>query len=226
LRVVRRSLTSLSLALFLALTSACVAAPEPPGPRIETVDDLLTALGDAGVEVAETALMASMPDLPRGRVVALGEQRVEMYETDSPDDRRLAVEQLLRRLPADSPPNVWASGRAIVVYDGRDGPTIALLSGLMGDDLSLPAPGPDEPFPPAVVSAIGWLADQTGVDPGLVVVEAFEAAEWPDACLGLPAEGEACAGVITPGWRVTLRLGDHAVTLRTDDLGTRIRQEP
>ncbi|HMK09705.1 MAG TPA: hypothetical protein VK449_11810, partial [Anaerolineales bacterium] len=65
-----------------------------------------------------------------------------------------------------------------------------------------------------------------GVDPGRVVVVSFEAGSWPDACLGLPQEGEACAQAATPGWRILLRSGDRTITLRADDLGTQLRPEP
>jgi len=217
---------SVVLLLLSTLAAACTTRPEPEGPTIDTADDLLKVLGAAGMEVTETAMMPSMPDLPRGRVVFLGDERVELYEADNPDDRQAALEKLLPRLPAQSPPSVWARGKVIAIYDGSDGATMALLSGLLGDSLSLTAPAPDAPYPPAVAAAIGWWAQNAGVDPGRVVVVSFEAAPWPDACLGLPQEGEACAQVVTSGWRVLLRSGDRTITLRADDLGTQLRPEP
>ena len=216
----------LCLGLIAALAAACTPPPEPEGPRIETADDLLAALRAAGVEVEETAMLASMPDLARGRVVFLGRERIEIYEEDSETERRAAVQDLLRRTSGDATPSLWGRGRVVVIYDGLDGATIALLSGLLGDSVNLVAPAQDEPYPPAVASSIGWLADAEDVDPGEVMVEAFETAEWPDACLGLAGPLEACAAVITPGWRVTLRIGDAAYVLRSDELGTRIRREP
>jgi hypothetical protein len=215
----------LSVLLILALASACSVGPEPEGPRIESTEDLLSALTDAGVDVAETALMASVPDLPRGHVVYLGDEQVEMYEAESEAAQREEVQQLLRRLPAVSAPNLWGRGRVIVLYSGQDGPTIALLSGLMGDSLTLAASAPDEPYPPAVVAAIGWLADQTPAGTSDVSVIAFEHAEWPDACLGLAEPDEACAAVITPGWRITLRIGSEDHVLHTDELGAVVRRE-
>ncbi len=221
----RRPHVVITLALILALT-ACTSPPEPEGPRIETADDLLAALRQAGAEVAYTAILGSIPDLPRGRVVFVGSERVEIYEQDSEAAQQAAVRDLLQRTPTESTPNLWGRGRVIVIYDGLDGPTIALLSGLLGDSASLAAPASDEPYPPAVASSIGWLADAQDVDPGAVVVESFEAAEWPDACLGLAGADEACAQVITPGWRVTLRTGAEIVNLRADALGAVIRREP
>ena len=46
--------------------------------------------------------------------------------------------------------------------------------------------------------------------------------QWPDACLGLPEAGEACAQVITPGYEVTLRLDDNVSVYRTDE-GANVR---
>lgn len=55
---------------------------------------------------------------------------------------------------------------------------------------------------------------------------AFEAVEWPEACLGLPAPGEVCARSITPGWRVRLQAGGEQITARTDALGAQVRFDP
>ena len=166
------------------------------------------------------------PKLGRGSVVLIGPARVEVYEADSEAAQHAALQTLLQQMPGAATPSLWGRGRVVVIYDGLDGATIALLSGLLGDSLNLVAPAQDEPYPPAVVSAIGWLAQETGADPGAVVVETFAAADWPDPCLGLADADEACAGVITPGWRITLRIGAEAVFLRADELGTVIRREP
>jgi len=216
----------LCLGLIAALAAACTPPPEPEGPDIETAEDLLAALRQAGVEIEETAMPALDPELGRGSVLILGPARIEVYEADSEAAQRAALQALLQQMPGVSTPNLWGRGRVVVIYDGLDGATIALLSGLLGDSVNLVAPAQDEPYPPAVASSIGWLADAEDVDPGEVMVEAFEAAEWPDACLGLAGALEACAAVITPGWRVTLRIGDAAYVLRSDELGTRIRREP
>ncbi|HLE23868.1 MAG TPA: hypothetical protein VI701_06115 [Anaerolineales bacterium] len=225
-RVMRATPLRLALPLILALAAACTPRPEPEGPRIQTAEDLLTALRDAGAEVGETAMLAWMPGLASGRVVFIGSERVEIYEQESEAAQRRAVQQLLERASGETTPNLWGNGRLIVIYDGLHGPTIALLSGLLGDRASLSAPSAEEPYPPAVAAAIGWLAESTGVDPGEVIVESFQAAEWPDGCLGLAQAEEACLAVITLGWRVQLQIGTEAYTLRSNELGTAIRQEP
>jgi hypothetical protein len=214
------------LALTVVLASGCAPRPEPEGPHIETAEDLLAALRDAGAEVSGTERQAWMPELPPGRAVIIGAERVDIYEQGSETAQRTAVQRLLERASGEATPNLWGHGRVIVIYDGVHGPTIALLSGLLGDPVGLIAPSADEPYPPAVASAIGWLADAAGADPGEVVVESFQAADWPDACLGLAEADEACAGVITPGWRVELRIGTERTTVRSNDLGTATRREP
>lgn len=221
----RLSRASLILLAFLAL-SACASPPEPQGRRIETDEDLLAALAEAGVEVVETAMLAARPPLMGGRVVFLRDERVEIYEAESQEAQRDAVRDLLRNAPVDAAPAVWGRGRVVVIYDGLDGPTIAVLSGLMGDVVSLPEDVVVEPYPPAVAAAIGWVSEAYGSDPGSIVVLGYEQAEWPDACLGLAAPDEMCAGVITPGWEVVLQIGEEVVTVRTDDLGGVVRAEP
>ena len=216
----------LCLGLIAALTAACAPPPEPEGPRIETAEDLLAALRQAGVEIEETAMPASHPELGRGSIVFLGPARIEVYESKSEAAQRAALQALLLQMPGVSTPNLWGRGSVVVIYDGLDGATIALLSGLLGDSANLVAPAQDEPYPPAVASAIGWLAQEAGADPRAVVVESFAAADWPDACLGLPQASEVCAEVITPGWRVGLRVGAEIAILRADELGAVIRQEP
>src|SRR3990172_480636 len=166
----------LCLGLIAALTAACNPPPEPEGPRIETAQDLLAALRQAGVDFEETAMPAPDPELGRGSVVYLGPARIEVYEADSEAAQRAALRALLQQMPGVSTPNLWGRGRVVVIYDGLDGPTIALLSGLLGDSVNLVAPAQDEPYPPAVASAIGWLAQETGAEPGAVAVESFAAA--------------------------------------------------
>jgi hypothetical protein len=49
--------------------------------------------------------------------------------------------------------------------------------------------------------------------------------DWPNACLGLEEEGEMCAQVLTPGWRVILSAAGEQYTFRTDEEGQVVRQE-
>ncbi|AXH97228.1 hypothetical protein [Ornithinimicrobium avium] len=49
-----------------------------------------------------------------------------------------------------------------------------------------------------------------------VRVLGVEAAQWPDGCLGLPEDGEACAEAVTPGYLIRLHDG---FTWRADEHG-------
>ncbi|GAP09016.1 hypothetical protein BECAL_00149 [Bellilinea caldifistulae] len=86
------------------------------------------------------------------------------------------------------------------------------------------APPPDSSFfPPAVLAARQVLAVALGLEETAVSVIRVEAADWPDGCLGLGNEGEACTEEIVPGYLVGLQVGDQFFEFRTDLEGVRIR---
>jgi hypothetical protein len=113
----------------------------------------------------------------------------------------------------------------LVLYAGLDGGTVLLLSGLLGDPLTAEAPEVDEPYPPAVLAAIGTLAERSGTAPGSIQVARYEAVEWSDSCLGLPQPDEACAEAITPGWLIILRIGTDEHEFHSDELGQALREK-
>jgi len=92
-------------------------------------------------------------------------------------------------------------------------------------------PAPETPAPPTdlpaeVETAVKEaLSAQAGVPVEDIEVVAAQQQEWPDACLGLGEEGEACAQVITPGWRVVVVADGEEVIFRTDEQGDVIRME-
>ena len=47
-----------------------------------------------------------------------------------------------------------------------------------------------------------------------------EETTWPNSCLGCPKAGESCAQVLTPGYRVVLRVADATYEYHTDLGGT------
>ncbi|MGO1545115.1 MAG: protealysin inhibitor emfourin [Gulosibacter sp.] len=60
---------------------------------------------------------------------------------------------------------------------------------------------------PLVVALTKALEDASSVldkPADEITVEHIEAKEWPDSCLGAPSEGEACAEVLTPGYRIRM----------------------
>lgn len=86
-----------------------------------------------------------------------------------------------------------------------------------------PAPAHAAPVDPVAQLVVARLASQLLVPADAVEVVAIQSREWPDGCLGLPAEGEICAMAITPGYAVTLSVGADSYEFRTDLLGERIR---
>mgnify|MGYP001606391884 CR=1 FL=1 len=79
--------------------------------------------------------------------------------------------------------------------------------------------------PPAVLAAIRALSSSSGVPENQVTVVRFDAAQWPDACLGLAQPGEMCAQVITPGFRVVLQAKGQQFEFHTNADGTVTRQK-
>lgn len=207
------------------LVAGCTTDRLPGGPVVETADDFIGALRRAGAKVDQTAMLPAATGLAGGQVIFVGDQKVEIFEYASESDRDEDLESLLDLPPADPPPAVWSAGRILVLYRGRDGATIALISGLLGDEIGLPGPETHEPYPPAVTAAISWLAERQEADPGSIRVLDYESVEWPDACLGQGRPDEVCALVLTLGWEIRLELDGAVYRLRADTLGTQIRLE-
>lgn len=77
----------------------------------------------------------------------------------------------------------------------------------------------------AVPYAVTTLAEFLGVDEEAITLERVEDAEWPSACLGLPAEGEMCAAMMVSGYLVVMRVEDQTFNVRTDKKGEIVRIE-
>lgn len=73
----------------------------------------------------------------------------------------------------------------------------------------------------AFLRAVG--AEKTLPPESLSIIKS-EAADWPDACLGLSGPGEFCAQMITPGWSVSVTDGQQTWQYRTDLDMAQIRQ--
>ena len=76
----------------------------------------------------------------------------------------------------------------------------------------------DHPALVALSAAIENAANLLRVPAEGVALGAMEARDWPDSCLGLPEDDEACAEVVTPGYLIRLSDGftyraDHHATV-------------
>jgi hypothetical protein len=69
------------------------------------------------------------------------------------------------------------------------------------------------------------LAGELNIEASQIMVFSLSPTTWPDSCLGLANQGEACSMVETPGFRVTLSAGEYNYTYHTDLTGENIRLE-
>ncbi|MBB1482657.1 hypothetical protein H5392_02130 [Tessaracoccus sp. MC1865] len=74
----------------------------------------------------------------------------------------------------------------------------------------------DHPAVVALSAAIENAANLLRIPREGVALEGMEARDWPDSCLGLAEDDDACADVITPGYLI--RLGD-GFTYHADQQG-------
>lgn len=77
----------------------------------------------------------------------------------------------------------------------------------------------------AVEAAKIFLANDLKIETTQITVFQVQPTTWPDSCLGLANQGEACNTVETPGFRVTLTVGETNYTYHTDLTGENIRLE-
>lgn len=213
----------LALVLLCVSISSCSSDSLPTQALINNVVEFQRALEMAGEQVESADRLA--PELPGGdgRSWEIREDVVYIYSFTGQEARELAVNAVVSgeafRAHATGELQIWERRTFLVIYPGSDGGMVLLLSGLLGDPESRQLTGPDEPYPPAISAAQHVLADELGLSPVLVKVVDYESVIWPDSCLGLVGEGEACAQVETPGWRIRLSAQDEDYTLHSDSVG-------
>jgi hypothetical protein len=225
----------LIIGLFVSslLLAACGKDALPKTPLIETTEDLLTALDQAGVTVAETALLGQPVNEHFPQIFQVSQAMVHVYDIEEEEAWIEAVNTLTQDHGDPPDPSfewlkrskIWVSGQIIVVYPGTDGGAILLLSGLLGDPLRRAEPVVDEPYPPAVPAAINLLARTLEANPEDIQVLDFEFTSWPDTCLGLPGPDEGCYEEEMEGWYIQLQYLGVGYGLRSDLVGGNLRLE-
>lgn len=98
----------------------------------------------------------------------------------------------------------------------------AFYRGECGPGTNMPT---DETQNKAVDIVRNQLASQLNVEASTLELVSVETIEWPDACLGIPQEGETCSQVITPGFQVTFSSAGQNFTFHTDLSASMVRQE-
>ena len=95
-------------------------------------------------------------------------------------------------------------------------------------DESEPAGAAGEPDIAAI--ALKATATALSVAPDAVRIVSIEAVQWPDSCLGVSITDQACAEVITPGYRIVVEAGGISYAVHTNEDGSAVRfagpQEP
>lgn len=81
-------------------------------------------------------------------------------------------------------------------------------------------------LPAAALAARKKLSEEKKTDESKIQIASTELVEWPDACMELPAQDEACAEAITPGYRVMLLLDEKQYEFHTDLTGQQMREAP
>ena len=66
------------------------------------------------------------------------------------------------------------------------------------------------------------LAQRLGVSETEIVEDSVESADFPDAALGAPVEDEMSAQVISPGWRILLKVRGKSYEYRVNDRQLRL----
>lgn len=168
-----------------------------------------------------------------GQHLRVNGEDVLLFEFANEADRRAASDTIVQSsailsgLTANlgSQPEIWSEGRLIVLYFGQNQAIHTRFDIILGP----PITDPDrtgEVTPEVVLQAQRALSQALGVALERIEIQRFERVDWPDACLGLAAPGEACAQVITPGWRVLLTVDGQQHEYRTDLTGSTIRGGP
>jgi hypothetical protein len=109
---------------------------------------------------------------------------------------------------------------AVLVLTGCTSPVISTTQQVPSIDL-------DELLSPEMALDIqNQVSALLGVPVESIQIVNIEQMEWPDGCLGLPAEGEVCTQAITPGWLLVFSVDGQEFRFRVNDTGTVLRQEP
>jgi hypothetical protein len=203
----------LPLILMVLIFAACApqVVPAPPAQETPVVSEPLPPTGDlpAGVEAARQALADRLG-------IAVEEVNVLSYEQVDWPDGCLGLGG-----PAEACLAAITPGYAVRLEAG--GEAYAYRTNLEGTAVR-------EDFFVASANAVDLaryaLAERLGVSVDQVIVVGQAPVEWPDACLGLPAEDELCAMVITPGYEITLQVGEELFVFHTNGDGSNIREAP
>lgn len=212
---------------------------EPSGStqQITTVDMLaeqLNQVSNSPVTTGETVKQDFL-QVP-GEILQLAGQDVQVFQYPDTASRQLDSANIstdgtvigTTQITWGNQPHFWVKDNLIVLYVGSDQGVVDQISSVIGNQINEPISSDgsissNQPYPPAVISAITVLSEQLSVDKNLIQVIEYEHVEWPDSCLGVNTPGVACLLVVTPGYRVSLVYNGVEYELHTDETGQRVQ---
>lgn len=91
-----------------------------------------------------------------------------------------------------------------------------------------PTSGPKglETRPGALDAVQSRLADALNLATDDLALQEYREVEWPDACMGLPEEGETCAQTVTPGYLMLFNTPKGVVEVHSNQSGSSYRYGP
>lgn len=208
-----------ALAILLLIIASCVAVDTATEAPSETPTLGATAsLSTSPTPEADDAVEAATQYVLENRDVMADDVELASTEREEWPDACLGLadegEVCAEVITPGWRVTLGAAGKQYVLRTDQSGDTVRLESETGG------------PLPPvAAIAAQQALSERAGPSVEDIEIVSFERAEWPDACLGLADEGEVCAQVVTPGWRVSLSTPDADYVYRTNEDGTVVRPE-
>ena len=79
--------------------------------------------------------------------------------------------------------------------------------------------------PNLIANAQKELAGAINVAESEIQILSVQQVQWPNACLGLAQPGEACAQVVTPGYKIVVDVAGRQYEIRTNQDGSVIRYQ-
>jgi hypothetical protein len=218
---------------FVPLETPTLSVETPAIPdtgEFYTLDMLVNDLTAAGLDPVVAGTVRQPFFDVTAQVLSINGQDIQVFEFQDAQTRLTAENTISATgevIGAFQPawldvPNFWSQGNVLVLYIGQDFETIQRLDQLLGERVSA-GPVEDAVMPVTGSEARRFLAERLGIDVSRVQLQTIRPVQWPDACLGLPAEGELCAQVITPGYQIVLQVDDRQYEVRTNNTGNLIR---
>jgi hypothetical protein len=198
--------------------------------QTEEYTALVAALRATGAAVEEMGEIKQASFPVAGHAMTVNGSLVQVFEFSDEADRQEVSDEISRTGTSIGPslpawieePSIWAKGRLIVLYAGRDRAVADMLTSILGEAITQPGPAASLP-PQAILDARKQVADALGVPVEQLQLVSVDQVQWSDACLGLPRPDEMCAQAAVPGWRAIFDVNGQEVEVRTNLAGDVVR---